>query len=118
MEDLMARTIVDAADARHEATLNDRDLFSYPFLYITGKYEFAPFTGDEIDILLESQAGDLIAVEVKDSASIRERDWRVMGKLRDARTDRFKVGVVLYSGRQTIPLGDRIWAVPISGLWA
>jgi hypothetical protein len=27
-------------------------------------------------------------------------------------------GVVLYTGAQTIPLGDRLWAVPLSGLWA
>jgi predicted AAA+ superfamily ATPase len=26
--------------------------------------------------------------------------------------------VVLYTGRQTVPLSDRIWAVPISELWA
>ncbi len=73
---------------------------------------------DEIDIVLESQAGDLVAVEVKASASIRERDWRAMRRLRDSRADRFKAGAVLYTGRQTIPLGDRIWAVPVSGLWS
>lgn len=72
---------------------------------------------DEIDIVLESQSGDLAAVEVKSRASIRERDWRPMGAMRDSRSDRFKAGVVLYTGRQTIPLSDRIWAVPISGLW-
>jgi uncharacterized protein len=72
---------------------------------------------DEIDIILEAQSGELAAVEVKARASIRERDWRVMAKLRDSRTDRFRAGIVIYAGRQTIPLGDRIWAVPISGLW-
>jgi hypothetical protein len=41
-----------------------------------------------------------------------------MKKLRDARPGRFKAGVVLYAGSQTIPLGDRMWAVPISGLWS
>lgn len=73
---------------------------------------------DEIDILIEAQSGDLAAVEVKARASIRESDWRAMRKLRDARPHLFKAGIVLYTGRQTIPLGDRIWAVPISGLWA
>jgi uncharacterized protein len=73
--------------------------------------------GDEIDILLEAQSGDLAAVEVKARASIRVGDWRVIKKLRDSRPDQFKAGVVLYAGSQTIPLGERIWAVPISGLW-
>jgi len=73
---------------------------------------------DEIDIVIEAQSGELAAVEVKASASVRESDWRVMRKLRDDRPQLFKAGVVLYTGRQTIPLSDRIWAVPISGLWA
>ncbi len=73
---------------------------------------------DEIDIVLESQSGDLAGVEVKARASVRERDWRVMGAMRDKYGSRFKAGVVLYTGRQTIPLSDRIWAVPVSGLWA
>jgi len=73
---------------------------------------------DEIDIVLESQSGNLAAVEVKARVSLRERDWRVIAAMRDKYGDRFKAGVVLYTGRQTIPLGDRIWAVPVSGLWA
>jgi len=72
---------------------------------------------DEIDIVLEAQSGELAAIEIKARASIRERDWRVIAMLRDSHSDRFKAGVILYTGRQTIPLGDRIWAVPISGLW-
>lgn len=51
MEELMARTSVEAALERHEATLTDRDLFNYPFLYLTGKYEFEPFTAEEIETL-------------------------------------------------------------------
>lgn len=27
-------------------------------------------------------------------------------------------GVLLYSGSHTIPLDDRIWAVPLAGLWS
>jgi hypothetical protein len=63
MEELMVRTSVEAATVRHEITLNDRDLFNYPFLYITGKYEFEPFTHDEIDILRRflSYGGFLLA---------------------------------------------------------
>src|ERR671915_1862579 len=51
MEELMARTSVEAALERHEATLTDRDLFNYPFLYLTGKYEFDAFSAEEIDNL-------------------------------------------------------------------
>ena len=51
MEELMLRTSVEAATVRHEISLTDGDLFNYPFLYIAGKYEFEPFTQDEIDTL-------------------------------------------------------------------
>ena len=51
MEELMLRTSVEAAAAKHDVSVTDRDLFSYPFLYLTGKYEFEPFTSEEIDIL-------------------------------------------------------------------
>jgi hypothetical protein len=51
MEELMLRTSVEAASMPHEVNLTDRDLFNYPFLYITGKYEFEPFAPDEIETL-------------------------------------------------------------------
>ena len=72
---------------------------------------------DEIDIVIEDRGGDLACVEVKATASLTTKDYRVMARLRDARSTHFKAGVVLYAGAQTIPLGDRLWAVPISGLW-
>ena len=31
--------------------------------------------------------------------------------------DRFRAGVVIYTGADTIPFGERLWAVPVSGLW-
>jgi hypothetical protein len=51
MEELMLRTSVEAATVRHEIGLSDPDLFRYPFLYITGKYDFEPFTEAETDNL-------------------------------------------------------------------
>jgi len=72
----------------------------------------------DIDFILENRAGDLAAIEVKAAASLRSADWRWLAALRDARPGRFKSGIVIYSGEQTIPLGDRLWAVPYAGLWA
>ena len=72
---------------------------------------------DEIDVVIEDRSGSLACVEVKAAATVKPHDYRAMGKLRDARTERFKAGVVLYTGAQTVPLGDRLWAVPISALW-
>ena len=51
MEELMHRTSVEAPVVRHEVGLSDPDLFSYPFLYMTGKYDFEPFTEEEVERL-------------------------------------------------------------------
>ncbi len=73
---------------------------------------------DEVDLVLESRSGDITAIEVKAGASLDARDWRGLAKLRDRTGERFRSGIVTYTGQQTLPLGDRLWAVPISGLWA
>ena len=72
---------------------------------------------DEVDLLLESRSGEIVAVEVKAAASVDRRDVRAMEKLRDGRGARFKAGVVVCACEQTTPLGDRLWAMPLSGLW-
>ena len=48
MEELMRRTSVTAALDRQVVGLTDPGLFSFPFLYMTGKYDFQPFSDDEI----------------------------------------------------------------------
>lgn len=73
---------------------------------------------EEVDLLFESRSGDVAAVEVKAAASVNRKEVRAMEKLRDHRGDRFKAGVVVCTCEQTIPLGDRLWAVPVSALWA
>lgn len=73
---------------------------------------------EDVDLVLENRRGEIAAIEVKASATVRSGDRRWLEKLRDARTSDFKAGIVIYSGAQTIPLGDRLWAVPYAGLWA
>lgn len=73
---------------------------------------------DEIDVVLENVAGELVAIEVKAAATVDPSDYRVLSKLRDARRGTFVAGAVLYTGPRTIPLSERIWAVPLSSLWA
>jgi uncharacterized protein len=72
---------------------------------------------EEIDLVLESRAGELVAIEVKAATSVARRDIRPMERLRDSIGERFRAGVIVCASTQTIPLGDRLWAVPISGLW-
>lgn len=72
----------------------------------------------DIDLVLEAADGSLAAVEIKSAATVHERDTRRLRHLRDKRGERFRAGVVLCTRADTAPLGDRLWAVPIRGLWA
>jgi predicted AAA+ superfamily ATPase len=63
---------------------------------------------DEVDLVLESRAGEICAIEVKSSSKIREKDWAALQRLRDARSNSFICGVLFYTGAQTIKLSDRI----------
>ncbi|MFQ5682558.1 MAG: DUF4159 domain-containing protein [Candidatus Binatia bacterium] len=63
MEALRRRTSVEPVLERRVVKLTDTDLFSYPFLYIAGKYDFASFTQQEIETLRRflSYGGFLLA---------------------------------------------------------
>lgn len=73
---------------------------------------------NEVDVVVERPSGDVVGVEVKAGATVRSRDFGGLVRLRDRLGERFKSGVVLYPGDLTLPFGDRLWAVPLSGLWA
>jgi uncharacterized protein len=71
----------------------------------------------EVDLLIESPSGDVVGIEAKSAATATASDTHGLHLLRDKLGTRFKAGIVVYSGEHTLPLGERIWAVPISGLW-
>lgn len=73
---------------------------------------------DEVDVVLESRSGEIACIECKAAATLTPSDYRPMEKLRDTRGTQFTGGIVLYTGADTTPLGDRLWAVPVSALWA
>lgn len=71
----------------------------------------------EVDVVIENAAGKLVCVEVKAAATVNERDLRGLKKLAGIAGEQFKMGVLLYDGTETLPLGDGIWAAPLSTLW-
>ena len=81
-------------------------------------YHFRDKDGAEVDIVLECAGGKLAGIEVKASATVTSSDFKGMRKLQQVAGDRFTSGIVLYDGETTVPFGDRLYAVPISYLWA
>ena len=72
----------------------------------------------EVDAVLERRGGQVVGVEMKASATPSSRDFRGLEELREGRGDDFVAGVVVYAGEQTIPFGDRLWALPVFALWS
>ena len=71
----------------------------------------------EVDVVIENAVGQVVGVEIKSAATIKEGDLRGLRKLAGLAGDSFKMGVLLYDGDETMPLSDGIWAAPLSTLW-
>jgi predicted AAA+ superfamily ATPase len=78
---------------------------------------FRDKSGDEVDIVIENRAGEIVGLEIKASATVRGGDFNGLRKLRGAVGDRFKFGAVLYDSADTVPFGEALAAMPLSTLW-
>lgn len=81
-------------------------------------YHYRDKDQDEVDIIVEGEGGDVLGIEVKGAATVTAGDFKGLRKLSAASGKDFKLGVVLYDAEQTVPFGERMFAVPISCLWA
>ena len=80
-------------------------------------FHFRAVTGQEVDVILEDRAGRVVGVEIKASSKVAAADFRGIETLRSVARKRFHRGVVLYTGRQALPFGPGLHALPISALW-
>lgn len=71
----------------------------------------------EVDAVLETPDGRVIAIEVKAGATVRGEDLAGLRHLTHRLGPRLLAGYVLYTGQQTLPFGDRLRALPIDVLW-
>lgn len=80
-------------------------------------YYLRTASGREIDMILESRDGRVVAIEVKARRTLKPGDFRHIEYLRDEIGPRFHGGIVIYTGDKTIPFGDNLYALPVSALW-
>ncbi len=71
----------------------------------------------EVDFVIENARSQVVGIEVKATATVKDTHLKELKKLAAICGANFQMGVLLYDGSETLPLGDRIWAVPISSLW-
>lgn len=80
-------------------------------------YHYRTRDGVEVDAVLEDRRGRVVAIEVKASSTVRNDDFRGLRHLAERLGDDFVLGVVLYTGPETLPFGPKIRAMPVSALW-
>ena len=80
-------------------------------------FHFRTSDNKEVDFVLENPNGHLVAIEVKKSDSVTKSDFKALKeRQRIARGD-FICGIVLSRGREVVPFGQNLWALPLSNLW-
>ncbi len=71
----------------------------------------------EVDIILDCGARGLSGIEIKATATVTASDFRGLHKLKDATGNRFRAGVLLYDGDDSVRFGENMFAMPIRSLW-
>lgn len=74
--------------------------------------------GREVDIVGEADDGSVVGIEVKLGATPSASDFSGLAHLRDRLGARFRAGVVVNTAAETLPFGERLWAVPVAALWS
>lgn len=80
-------------------------------------YHFHEHGGREVDIVLERRSGEIVGIEVKATSNPGPRDGEGLRALAELAGDRFVCGLLLYTGSETLPMGEKLFQVPMSALW-
>ncbi|GAB4084325.1 hypothetical protein GCM10028784_09550 [Myceligenerans cantabricum] len=73
--------------------------------------------GYEADLILENPLGEVVAIEVKATATPSPDHFRGIRHLHERIGEDLVAGFVLHTGSRTRPFGPKYRAIPISALW-
>lgn len=80
-------------------------------------YHYRTHEGEEVDLLLENAAGQVVGIEVKATTAPTGQDFRSLRSLAEALGPRFVRGILFHTGKEDLPFGPKLRAVPVSRLW-
>lgn len=80
-------------------------------------FHFRTQAGQEVDLVLENRAGEVVGIEVKAGAAVGGGDFKGLRTLQVKAGRRFKRGVLLHTGAESVPFGENLFALPIAALW-
>src|SRR3954453_2069275 len=78
---------------------------------------FRTESGDEVDLVLERDDGQVIAFEIKAGTRVSGEDLRGLRLLKDRLGPRLQEAVILYSGQYAYRHEDWAWILPLSQIW-
>lgn len=79
---------------------------------------FRTEAGDEVDLVLERDDGQVIAIEVKAGSRISGEDFRGLRQLKERLGLRLEAAIILYTGEHAYTHEDWITILPLDRLWA
>ena len=80
-------------------------------------YHFRSASGQEVDFIIERSDGKLAAVEVKATAKVVASDFNNIKIFADETGNKFLRGIIFYTGKEAIPFGKNLFALPTEMLW-
>jgi len=80
-------------------------------------HHFRAHDGSEVDFVIERRNGKLLGIEVKARESAQPDDFSRLKILKEQVGADFVRGIVLYLGRDAVPFGPDMVAMPIESLW-
>jgi predicted AAA+ superfamily ATPase len=80
-------------------------------------FHFRTLAGTEVDLVLEDQAGRVVGLEVKASATPSSADFKGLRALAECAGEKFVRGIVLYTGKEVVPFAKNLTAVPLPAIW-
>lgn len=81
-------------------------------------YHFRDHKGAEVDIVLETPAGEIVGVEIKAAATARSDDFAGLKTLQKLLGPRFHRGFVLHTGSTASLYSPNLYLLPIACLWS
>lgn len=81
-------------------------------------FHYRQHDGIEVDVIVELDDGQIIAIEAKASSSYRADQFKSLVRLRGMLGDRFTAGIVLGMAETGYQYADRLYGLPASSLWA
>jgi predicted AAA+ superfamily ATPase len=71
-----------------------------------------------VDMLLERADGTVVGIKITDAPQVTPQDTKGLLHCKERLGDRWHRGIVLHTGTDVMPLGNKMWLLPISALWS